>query len=555
MINDGFPLDLEMAEITKIGHTRHGIARAGQLRRLDGVIESYPTTPANGEALVFRIPGLPTPPAWPEPGRELRDYLLISGSRAMIYSLDNLASAAACWLYLDSAGRRWLATVTAPTPTTTITASVSTLSVSVHFELFGDNTLPAASVTRTHVITAATLLGDDLATLQGGHYGLTVIGFSDIPDYQMRLEDTTRTGGKALFSWTHARAVWQAQALPTWYRQRNAVAFAEMTITLAEDDMPDFDLANVKTRFNALPAATYSGPVDAGTGCPFGSGNRHWEVPGRIVGGVYDDADALQYVSVDLSWDYVETRHETVIYTAHVYPHPPAPPYTDSATASASSIYGLHIGAEGVEISVSETNTVTVDSEGGSYPVTISKTTIIGEDTITSASGGGGAGCTTVDTGDPENDPFNWHCAISAQAASTQPYIPVLCPASLTNPDNGEWPPGLTPSLSTVGLSTLAKAFIVRFSASLWGILHQRYTGDLWIDALVTPSGSVTSYTLVVACTVGTSDPDCLAGGYKYITGTLGNLGSVDIANLRGSHNRQTGEVVIATDGTPVCFV
>lgn len=557
MINDGNPLDLETAEIDAAGHVRHGIARGSTLRRLDNVVEAYPTAPANGETLVYKQPGLPNPPAWPEAGRELRNYALVSGARGMLYSKNLAAADAAVWLYRDASGRRWLARMSAPLPAAAVSASATEISVSVVFQRFGEFGVDPVSVTRTHVISAAGLFGDDLETIQGGIFGSTVVEFSDIADYRLRLEDTTRTGVKALFSWTHARQAFLDVAAPSWYHQRNAIAFAEMTVSLAGDDMPDFSMAAVADRSDALPLSNYTGPVDAGSGCPFGPGSRRYVIDDRIVGGCYAADGTIQWAKIGWRWDYTVVDNETIIETAHVYPHPPAPPYAATASANSSAYYTLAIGAHTVTVDASESRTVTVNREVGSsgYPLTISGSTVFGADTATFSGGaGGGAGCFTHDTGDPDNDPFVWYCRVNAEARATHPFIQPLCPAYLSNPDDGEYPHGLTPALSIVGLNNLATAFVMRFSASLWGILHLRNSGDLWLDALIGPGGAITSYTKVVSCTVG-SDPDCLTGGYKYVAGSLGNLGSVPVSNLRGSHNRESGETVIATDGITVCFV
>jgi len=558
MINAGHPLDLETAEILARGHVRHGIARGSTLRRLDNAVESYPTSTANGETLVYKQPGLPDPPTWPETGRALRKYALISGARGMLYSKNLAAADAAVWLYRDAAGRRWLARVSTPLPSTAIDAAATSLSVSVVFQRFGDFGVAPASITRTHSLSAAAIFGDDRETIQGGIFGSTVVEFSDIPDYRLRLEDTTRTGAKALFSWTHARQAFLDVAAPSWYHQRNAVAFAEMSVSLAGDDMPDFTLAAVADRSDVLPLSTYTGPADGGTGCPFGPGSRRFEIVDRVVGGCYADDGSILWAKISWRWDYVVDDRETIIETAHVYPWPPAPPYNDTASANATAYYTLAFGAHSVTVNASESRTVTVNREVGSvgYPLTISGSTVFGSDSVTfSGGGGGGAGCSTHNTGDPENDPFVWHCHVSAEARATHPFIQPLCPAYLGNPDDGEYPHGLTPAISIVGLNNFATAAIVRLSACLWGILHLRNSGDLWLDALIGPGGAITSYTKVVACTVGAGDPDCLTGGYKYVAGSLGNLGAISVANLRGSHNRETGETVIATDGVAVCFV
>ncbi|ANQ83713.1 hypothetical protein dqs_0637 [Azoarcus olearius] len=139
-----------------IGHPWHGLCRAGVLTLPNGTTRPY-AQPASGDAYVLRVPGVPAVERSPEDaaddvvtGRTWLPYAIVSGSDYQIYSRP---LGAGRWVYVDSAGDRWLVTTTLHGATLDTLTAGSTITVTLaRFGVIGGT--PA---THTYTVTVPDL--------------------------------------------------------------------------------------------------------------------------------------------------------------------------------------------------------------------------------------------------------------------------------------------------------------------------------------------------------------------------------------------------------------
>ena len=569
------------------GHARHGIARGSTLRRLDGVMEPY-ASPGGGDVLLFKRPGLPAVPAAlaaaAGAGREFRTYALISGNTHILHSKPLSAADVAAWLYLAPDGTRWLVKITTPTTATDLTPGAS-FSMTVTFARFGEFGGTPQTVSRTQTISDD-VFGEDKDTYAGHLTGINQVTCHDIGTYRMRLEDVARTGGKACIAWTFWDQFLFGAGKPyvgeAAYIQYQIAALAEMTLSIdGGDGLPTFALANSHPRSVVIPDNIYTGPLD-GSGCPFGAGSKHLSVVGRVVGAMYDDTDAI--VPAEVSYEFDEQLNVGTVQTItdpNQCPDDPLvyPSVTDGNSATSTITYALAVGAASAALSATHSMSVSCDAQL-MFPASLinqigvsSWSMTLGGGALWSGSGGGGGSVAnwrqvgevfcSYDGSTRAVYASDFVLSAGAYAAryTHQVVNAYTCPGVTSC--IGEHPAGLF--LAPLMLTRKgggdsghdASLFTWRLANNLFALCWRNDTnGDIHLHALLGPGGSITTPLRVVACTFGGGDPDCQSGGYKFVSQSLPvNLGAITIGDLRGSHNPESGETVIATDGVNLCYV
>lgn len=568
-----------LANPVAFGHPRHGIARNGKLLRLDDVLENYPSTPGDGDTLLFKVSGLPSVPTAladaAGAGQEFRTYALISGNTRILHAAALSTTYVPAWLWRDANGVRWRVQISEPVTNFDLDADTD-FDMTLVFTRYGEFGGVAEVVERSQSVAKA-VFGEDLETIAGWEIGLDQVACHDIVETRLRLEDASRTGDKACVSWVFLDALTQAQASNfTAGFQYVPAALAEISLEIDPgDNLPNWSIASVMTRADCIPEHTYSGPTVSG--CPQGNGAKDWETIGRVVGASYNDSGTLVPITLDIAWTegYGSSGVQTLTFN-NCPPGASSQSVSHSAGASSSASLVLHAGAASITLdassSYSGSATVTVapngTKSGGTGSWSLSAT--VGGESLGSYSGSLGNSAiqvynyqtSTISCGGvPEifRALDTYDTVMNATLEVATPDVQTLCS---TAGCIGEWPMGLMVSpLHIQVIPTLGPPeglmLMRRLSNNLYALLWRRDDTSNWtLHALLGPDGEVTDFRLVEACTVGPGDPDCLTGGIKFTDQvTPFNLGAITLANLRGSYQPETGEAVIATDGVALVYV
>ena len=103
-------IDLDRNKVECCGDPLHGLSTNGVLALTNGQTHPVYNPPNNGDCYIFKIPGLPTPPAAPG-GLTWLNYAVLTGFNRRLYGR-NIDSRA--WLFLDASGVVWLASIQFP---------------------------------------------------------------------------------------------------------------------------------------------------------------------------------------------------------------------------------------------------------------------------------------------------------------------------------------------------------------------------------------------------------------------------------------------------------
>lgn len=307
MNNKHSPARYPQSRVALVGTPLHGLVKAGSLTLPNSTSVPYPQPDASagpdlaGAAWSVERPGVPTVPLTPEQqaeatanGWQWRNKAMLSGGKRQVYGKELNG-----WIYIDSAGDRWLVTTTLDGATTDF---VSALSGTVTLARFGDFGKPAESY--TYPVSLASV-GQDSAQpgpLQWFDADFSVV---DITSAGLTLYAISPTGGNAALMINVS-----ADELPSTYgrdlHHRYALGWLELAIS-GVGAAAGITLSVLRSRATTLQAAaaeseTFDVVTATTVNTDFEVGAWSSSATLKYIMGLHWVAGAWSDIAVDVAW-------------------------------------------------------------------------------------------------------------------------------------------------------------------------------------------------------------------------------------------------------------